>query len=304
MDSHNQARFDRLYNAHVEELRLSGKAASSLASYSFALTRLSRFVDRCPDDLSIEELRRYFTTLLAEHSWSLVKIERAAIRFFYQRILGVEMPWLGNIKPPSEVRIPDDLTRDDVARLIRETRDPSLRAFWLVTYTLGLRLGEALSLRVTDIDSTRMHVTIHAGKGRKDRRVILPQVTLQALRNHYRTHRHPVFLFPSPLHPNDPERHMSEQHVQAAFRKVLAGTGIRKRATIHSLRHAYATHLIELGLSLRAVQDQLGHVNLQTTARYVRISEAVLHESQARINVLADPLGALFPTAPKRRAEA
>jgi integrase/recombinase XerD len=158
--------------------------------------------------------------------------------------------------------------------------------FWLTAYSLGLRLGESLRLRVGDIDSARHQVHVRAGKGRKDRFVVLPALTLICLRRYWRDHRHPEFLFPGTAFGGMPAPGVMDRgSTQNAFSRVVADCGIRKQVSIHSLRHAYATHLIEVGLNLRGVQELLGHACSKTTARYKHMTDKCRDD---RVELFAD----------------
>ncbi len=186
MDAVNQSRFNQHFSNFVAALKLQGKTEMTIESCRFALTRRSTFFDCCPDDLSRNELFRYFSHLVDTR-----------IRCHYLLILGVEMPWIEHLKPPRHGPLPDVLSRAEVTRFIRETWAPRFRVLWLVLYSMGLRLGEALALRVGDIDAELMRVHIRNAKGGRDRYVILPALTLIELRRHWATHRHPEFIFPA-----------------------------------------------------------------------------------------------------------
>lgn len=296
MDAVNQSRFEQHYNNFVAALKLHGKAPKTIESYSFSLTRLSSFFDRCPDDLSRNELFRYFSHLHETRSWSLIKIERSAIRCYYLLVLGMEMPWIENLKPPKQSRLPDILSRAEVARLIRETRAQRFRLLWLVLYSMGLRLGEALSLRVGDIDAEHMRVHIRDAKGGKDRYVILPALTLLELRRHWTTHRNPEFIFPARA-AQDASTQLDHGTAQKAFAEVRATCGIQRKVSPHTLRHCYATHLIEAGLNVHSIQLQLGHTSPQTTSRYLHLTDTVRLDAQTHVDRIVAPLAAIFALA-------
>jgi integrase/recombinase XerD len=154
---------------------------------------------------------------------------------------------------------------------LQATRERRYQTFWWTTYSLGLRLGEALNLRIGDIDAGRGQVQIRNGKGHKDRFVVLPALTLACLRRYWREHRHPELLFPG--NGTSTIGVMDRGSTQTAFAPVIADCKIKKDVSIHSIRHAYATHLIEVGLNLRGVQELLGHSCPKTTARYVHMTD-------------------------------
>ncbi len=304
MDTDQQVRFDRLYDQHLRALKRHGKATKTVEAYGLAVRRLAGFVQRCPDDLSTDELNAYFEWLIDSRGWSTVKLDRNGIRFFYEQSLGQSMPWINMVQPPKIQALPDVLTIDEIARLIGCTRERRFRVFWLATYSMGLRLGEAMKLEVADIDSARMRVHVRLGKGNKDRFVILPAVTLEALRRWWTIHRHPSWVFPGqPGTPESPAtRLMDRSSIQRAFKRAAGDAGIRKHVSIHSLRHSYATHMVDAGLSLRGVQDQLGHASPTTTARYVRMTEVSHQQQDAVINGIVQRLTQTVQAAARARA--
>jgi site-specific recombinase XerD len=284
MDTQEKLRFDVLYQNHLTTLTLQGKATKTIDAYSRAVRRLAAFVDRCPDDVSVDELRSFFAALIKSHAWSTVKLDLNGLRFFYRYVLARELPWLDIVRPPKVQSLPDILTCEEVANIIHRTRDPQLQAFWFVTYSMGLRLGETLNLTVHDIDRQRRTLHIRHGKGRKDRFVILPDMTLRVLERLWREHRHPRRLFPAKASAGAADKVRHRGTVQRAFRRACQDAGINKRVSIHSLRHSYATHLIEAGLNLRSLQQQLGHADPNTTVRYVRLSERTQNNSAELID--------------------
>ena len=192
------------------------------------------------------------------------------------------------IKAPRVQSLPDVLTLEEIARTISSTRERRYQTFWWTAYSLGLRLGEALNLRVGDIDSARSQVHVRDGKGHKDRFVVLPSLTLACLRRYWREHRHTQWLFPGSA--SSTTGTMDRGSTQKAFSRVIADCKIRKKVSIHSLRHAYATHLIERGLNLRGVQELLGHACPKTTARYVHMTDKCRDDRRVLIDGLVAQL--------------
>ena len=188
---------NNLYQRHLKLLHLQGKAKKTIEAYSLAIRRLSKHFDCCPEKLTPEQLQDYFAQLVETHSWSTVKIDRLGIQFYWKHILHRDWDWINIVKPPKVKTIPDILTLTEIERLIGATRKLRYRVFLLVTYSMGLRLEEALSLQVSDIDAQRHLVHIRRGKGAKDRMVPLPDLTLLALRALWLKHRHPSWLFPN-----------------------------------------------------------------------------------------------------------
>lgn len=292
MNRKEKSRFESLYNKHLTALKLQGKADKTIEGYARAVRRLAEQCDCCPDKLSQDELSAHFANLVDTHSWSTVKIDRNGVAFFYRHVLAREMPWVDIVKPPLVSSLPDILSADEIARIIVRTESMCYRTFWFVTYSLGLRLSETLHLCVGDIDSDRMQVHVRLGKGKKDRFVYLPVLTLKSLRRLWASHRHPKFLFPGHPGPRGGACAdvMDRRGTQKAFARVVHDCAIHKKVSIHSLRHAYATRLVEAGLDLQSVQLLLGHSSAQTTARYVHITDNTRLNQADTVNHLVTEL--------------
>ena len=201
---------------------------------------------------------------------------------------------VGNIvKPPQKRVLPDILSVSEVERVINGTRELRYQTFLFTAYSMGLRLGEALQLEVGDIDSARGKVHIRQGKGRKDRFVLLPGASLDALRRYWATHRHPSLIFPTGRTTalrREATQVMDRSGLQKAFKVIVRSCGVNKRVTIHSLRHCYGAHLVEMGLNLRAIQQEMGHECPKTTALYTQLTD-VTHQNTGRmINRLVNRL--------------
>ncbi|APD47139.1 MULTISPECIES: site-specific integrase [unclassified Synechococcus] len=290
MDPAEQERFDGLFDANLQAMRLHGLRSKTIDSYSRTLRRVTGHFDRCPDDLSPSELKDYFAALLEQYSWSTIKVDLCSLQFFHRYVLDREMEWIKIIRPPRVHSLPDIPTREEVHRLINTVRKLRYRIVLLVIYSLGLRISEGLALEVSDIDGSQRRVHIRDGKGGKDRYVPMPALTLEAMRRFWTTHRHPRLLFPSPAGSQFIVRiasaPMDASGVQAALKAARLECGIEKRLTVHSLRHAYATHLLEQGMDLRLIQSLLGHSHSNTTARYAHITKVVRDHTGDRIETL------------------
>lgn len=289
MNTAQQKRFDSLYRKHLSALRRQGKANSTVDLYSRAVRRVTEYFDCPPDTLVLEQLEAYFESLVKTHSWSTVKVDRNGLQFFYQHVLKRDWAWVDIVKPPVTKTLPDVLTLKELERLINGTRERRYQTFILVCFSMGLRLGEALNIRVGDIDSERALLHIRQAKGNKDRRVILPQAALIALRAYWVTHRNPAWLFPRGRTPE--ERHQAKEPMdrggtQKSFKAIVTDVGIHKDITLHTLRHCYGTLLTDCGVSLRAIQEQMGHECPKTTALYTQLSTHTQNDTDKRINAL------------------
>lgn len=230
--------------------------------------------------------------MLSRYASNTVNVQVASLIFLYRHVLNRDVEWGKIIKQKSPQSLPDIPTREEVQFLINSVRTLRFRIFLFVVYNLGLRTTEGLRLEVGDVDGSQHRVHIRNSKGGKDRYVVLPEPTLQALRRFWMTHRHPRLLFPSPVfdaaRSRRPGACMDASSVQAAFRATIRESGIQKRLTIRSLRHAYATHLLELGMDMRLIQDLMGHEDSKTTARYAHITKMCRDHTTDRLQLLLE----------------
>lgn len=228
-------RFNELYQRHLRLLKLQGKSQKTIEAYSRAVRRITDYFDCCPDQLTLQQREEYFEQLVEHRSWSTVKIDRVGLQFFWKHVLNQDWQWVNIIKPPKIRTIPDILTIKEIENIIGATEKLRYRVFLLTTYSMGLRLEEALSVQVGDIDAERKKVHIRRGKGHKDRLVPLPDLTLEALRVLWATHRHPYLLFPnanaSSQTIQQATTHMDRGGAQKAMKVVVAQCGIKKKST-------------------------------------------------------------------------
>lgn len=291
MTPYQQRKFDSLYQQHLNALRRQGKSPSTIDVYARAVRRVATYFDRSPHALSFDELGQYFDWLISQRSWSTVKVDRNGLQFFYYHVLDKQWQWLDLVKPPQKHVLPDLLSRDEVLRIINATRELRYQVFILAAFSMGLRIGEVLGLRVRDIDAAHQQVHIRQAKGNKDRFVPLPAFTLQALRRLWTSHRNPQWLFPCGQRAADRSRAEIPMHrgsVQKAFRQIARDAGIQKAVSPHSLRHAYGACLVEVGLNLRAIQDAMGHASPLTTARYTQLTAPAQQNALAHISALVE----------------
>jgi integrase/recombinase XerD len=262
----------------LEDMQLRGLAARTQESYLAAVQQLALHFARSPDLISEEQLRQYFLYLRNDKRLApnTVNVALNAVKFLYVHTL--QRPWpLGDlVRPALPQKLPVVLSVEEVWRVLNQIRRPHYRVCLSVIYTCGLRLLEGVCLQVSQIDSARMQLHIRGAKGNKDRAVPLPEPTLLLLRAHWLTHRHPVWLFPrlnfatgQPAEANAP---MHESGLQKAFRHAVQEVGLNKPATVHSLRHSWATHLLERGVNLRLIQLWMGHTSPTTTAIYTHLT--------------------------------
>jgi site-specific recombinase XerD len=275
MKQEEQVLFEHYYKQHQQALLLQGLSKNTIDSYSRAVRRIAHYFDRCPHDLAISELKEYFAQLVQSHSWSTVKIDRVGLMFFYEHVLEKEWNWVKIVKPPQFQTLPQVLSIAEVQKILSCVRKPVYQTCLFTIYSLGLRLGEGIELQVSQIDGDRKRVLVRQAKGRKDREVPLPQITYRKLKKHWCTHRHATHLFPNlkSAHPRSEALFMDRGGLQSAMRLATKEAGISKKVGIHTLRHSYATHLLEAGVSLRYIQEYLGHASPKTTAIYTHLTK-------------------------------
>jgi len=268
----------------LEELQRRNYSPQTIRAYLRHVAVFAQHFHRSPDQLGAKHIRQFQLFLIQRQkvAWSTYNQIVAALRFFYARIL--KRPFLLSEIPFTRQpqRLPLILSRDEVARILEAPPHLKSRALLMTIYAAGLRRSEAARLRVSDIDSARMTITIYQGKGQRDRVVMLSPVLLETLRQYWRYHKPKQWLFPGAT-PNQP---ISGNDIFQVFQNAARRAGITKQLSPHSLRHSFATHLLEAGTDLRTIQMLLGHRSLRTTARY-------LHVSQHQPRAAASPLDSL-----------
>lgn len=268
----------------IDDLRLRNYSPRTVECYVAAVAHFAKHFGRSPDGLGPEEVRRYQLHLLQQRaSWSRFNQVVCALRFFYGTTLG--RPEVVTMIPYGKrpKTLPAVLSRDEVLRLFAAAPEGRERMLLRLTYACGLRAGEVTCLRIADIDSRRMVLLVRQGKGQKDRQVPLSPALLEELRAYWRRYRPADWLFAG----KGSSGHVHIGAVQRRCARLVRRLGFRKRVSLHTLRHSYATHLLEAGVDVVTLQRLLGHRDLQTTARY-------LHVSAQDLQRLASPLDALL----------
>lgn len=262
----------------LEDMQLRGLAVRTQESYLAAIQQLALHYRKSPELIAEEQLRQYFLYLRNEKRLapSTVNVALNALKFLYTYTLQRPWPFRDLIRPPLPQKLPVVLSVEEVWRVLDQIRLAHYRVCLSVIYSCGLRLLEGVRLQVTQIDSARRQLHIRGGKGNKDRAVPLPPKTLSLLRAHWLSHRNPVWLFPSPGSSGDQRTiataPMDERGLQKAFHHAVQEVGLNKPATVHSLRHSWATYLLERGVNLRLIQLWMGHTSPTTTAIYTHLT--------------------------------
>jgi integrase/recombinase XerD len=268
----------------LEDLQLRGLAPKTQQCYLDAVKHLAQHYRRAPDQISEEDLRQYFLFLINDKkvAESTLRIHLYGIRFFYEHTLQRPWPVFDLVRPRNIQKLPVVLSLREVRSLLALVDNTKARTCLQLIYACGLRLTEGTHLQVADIDPQRMLVRVHQGKGGKDRFVPLAPRMLELLRDYWRRTRPRPWVFPV-RHRSVP---LSSTALQKTFKAVVRQSGIPKDASIHTLRHSYATHLLERGVSLRVIQELLGHKSPRTTARYTHLTPPTLDVIHATINAL------------------
>ena len=266
------------YKESMRALQLAGMSEPTQKGYTRSVRMLVDFYDKSPDQVSEVELQDYFLHRKNVDKWAAatMRICYSGIKFFFINVLKRDWHTLELIHAKREQRLPTVLSLNEVWNILNAVRTPQNKAYLTAVYTCGLRLHEALFLQVTDIDAQRMRIHVHRGKGAKDRYVPLPESTLYLLRDYWKRHRNPLWIFPrlgrSGQESPKAARPMAKASVQGALRRVLKQLKIIKRVSIHTLRHSYATHLLEAGVNIRRIQQYLGHSSLNSTMVYLHLT--------------------------------
>jgi integrase/recombinase XerD len=270
----------------IEDMRLVGLSDGTQRVYLDAVRHLARRYHRSPGELTQEQVRAYFIELSRRGlAPSTVRVHLFALKFLYLNTLQRDWSLLKLYRIKKTKRLPVVLSRKEVWLLLDHLRRPDLRMCATLMYACGLRVSEAARLRIDDLDGKRMVVWVRQGKGDKDRQVPLPQRILQSLRQYWRERRPAQpWLFPDTTGKAPINRGVLNRAVRAARQE----SGLRKRASCHTLRHSYATHLLERGVDLRTIQGLLGHANIKSTIVYLHLTQGVMENVRQTINELID----------------
>lgn len=267
----------------IEDMTIRNLSPATQRSYVHAVTKFSRFFGRSPDQLGLEDVRTFQVHLVAGGmSWPALNQTVCALRFFYGVTLGqAALPErIAYAREPR--KLPVVLSADEVVHFLEAVPGLKSRTALTTAYAAGLRASEAVRLKICDIDSGRMVIRIEQGKGGKDRYAMLSTQLLTILRGYWRLARPQTWLFPG----RDESKPIDPQVLHAACRSACKAAGLSKRVTVHTLRHSFATHLLEAGTDIRIIQALLGHNNLSTTARYTQVADTTIRRTTSPLDRL------------------
>lgn len=267
----------------IQQMQLKGYSSNTMENYLQSITYLSKHYNQSPDELTTDQIRDFIQHNMVEkkHSQSGINQLISALKILFVQVLGREWDSVAIPRARKKFNLPVVLSRAEVERLLGVITNIKHRALLSVAYSAGLRVSELTGLKPADIDSGRMQIRVVQAKGNKDRYTLLSASALEQLRLHYKLYRPSVWLFETRKGVA-----ISNRTVQQVFQKALGKAGITKEVSVHALRHSFATHLMEQGVSLAIIQQLLGHKSLRTTSIY-------LHVQQYALNTVKSPLDSL-----------
>ena len=284
----NQGSLERILKEVLEKMReqlkLKGYSLKTQKAYLGQVRRFLSFYGRGPEELGNEEVRKYLLYLLEEgtNSHSYVNQSLSSIKFLYNEVLNQYGITFDIPRPKKEFKLPEILSQQEVYKILNALENPKHRAILFLTYSAGLRVGEIVRLSMEDIDTDRMLIHVRQGKGRKDRYTVLSQIALDIIKDYISRYAPEKWLFPG----DKPGQHLTERTVQRVFENARNKAGIKKDVSIHSLRHSFATHLLEGGTDLRYIQELLGHNSSKSTEIYTHVTQKSIRKIQSPLDRL------------------
>jgi len=267
----------------IDDMKMRNMSPNTQNIYISAVARFSAYHRRSPDKLGLEDIRNYHLHLVSRNlKPTTINPIMGALRFFYGKTLGQkdivdEIPYARRADS-----LPAVLSREEVERFLKTVRNLKMRTAFITIYAAGLRVSELVALTSRDIDSTRMVIAVRHGKGGKDRYVMLSEQLLGILRDYWKRTKPTHWLFPGP----DPLQPVTTRSLQRVFHDTAEAAGLDKNVTVHTLRHSFATHLLEQKVDIRVIQGLLGHRNINSTTRYTRVAVDTIRQIQSPLELL------------------
>jgi site-specific recombinase XerD len=271
----------------IDDMKLRRFAQKTQDAYVSAVAELAKYYKQSPDLLDKERIQKYLLHLMEERhlAWSTCNVAVAGMRFFYTQTLGRDSMHLGIPPMKSQTKLPEIFSFEEIERLLKCASSTKNRVLLMTTYAAGLRVGEVVNLKLSDIDSSRMTIRVSQGKGNKDRYTILSSRLLTELRAYYRQYKPPLWLF----YGSYTGAQMSIGTAQTMYYTAKERAGITKKGGIHTLRHCFATHLLEAGVDLRTIQSLMGHASIITTMGYLRVTSKKLAATKSPLDLIETP---------------
>lgn len=278
----------KLRSRMIEDMRIRNLSENTEKRYLQRVTQFAKYFRKSPAHLGMEDVRTYQVYLTKEKglSWSTINVTVSALRFLYRVTLKRKWDFDRITLPKKETRLPVVLSREEVTIFFKSVESKKHLVILLTAYSAGLRISEVTRLKIDDIDSSRMVIRVDQGKGSKDRYVMLSPRLLDTLREYWKVYRPKQWLFPGQggNHPISPST------VRAVCQKAWRNSGLKKRVTPHTLRHSFATHLLEAGEDIRKIQVLLGHKSPVSTARYTHVAAHNIHRTSSPLDSLPSTL--------------
>jgi site-specific recombinase XerD len=272
---------NHLPSEYIETLKLKNYSESTIQTYRLHFQRfLKYYINTKLENITHEQIRQYLLYLVNERKYSTSAQNQAinSIKFYYEKVLGKPVEKYYVPRPRKEKKLPEVLSEEEVTKILKQIKNLKHKCIIYLIYSAGLRLTEVVHLKISDIQSDRKQIFIRSAKGNKDRYVLLSDSILILLREYYKKYNPKVWLFEG-----KPSEQYSRRSIQTIFKRAVQNSGINKNSTIHTLRHSFATHLLEHGTDLRYIQELLGHKSSRTTEIYT-------HVTQTAKNKIVSPL--------------
>ena len=255
---------------YIETLKLKNYSDPTIKSYRLHFKRFLNYYNGTKlEDINYEQIRKYLLYLVEEKKYSTSAQNQAinSIKFYYEKVLGKPVEKYYVPRPRKEKKLPEVLSEEEVTKILKQIKNLKHKCIIYLIYSAGLRLTEVVHLKISDIQSDRKQIFIRSAKGNKDRYALLSDIILEMLREYYQIYKPRIWLFEG-----KPGEQYSGRSIQIIFKRAVKNSGIIKHATIHTLRHSFATHLLEHGTDLRYIQELLGHKSSKTTEIYTHIT--------------------------------
>jgi len=271
----------------IDDMKVRRLSLKTQGLYVSAVAGLAKHYNQSPDLLDKDKIQAYLLYLMEDRelAWSTCNVAVAGMRFFYTQTLGWDSMRLGIPPMKTQKKLPEIFSFDEIERLLKCASNLKNRAVLMTTYAAGLRVSEVVSLQLSDIDSKRMTIRVRQGKGNKDRYTILSERLLAELRAYYREYKPPFWLF----YGTYTNEQMSIGTAQTVYYNTKDRAGIKKEGGIHTLRHCFATHLLEAGVDLRTIQSLMGHTSIITTMGYLRVTSKQLAATRSPLDLIETP---------------
>lgn len=271
----------------VKAMQLRGFSPRTQEAYVRAVAGLAKHYHTSPDRLEAPQIQEYLRYLMVERglAWPTCNVAVAGLRFLYRHVLGWEEARFSIPRRRTETKLPEILSRPELQRLFAAAHSPKHRALLMTAYGAGLRVSELVALQLRDIDSGRMVILVRQGKGAKDRYTLLSQRLLEELRSYWRRYRPEPWLFAG----HKPGTHFARESAKKVYYQAKLVAQIDKPGGIHTLRHSFATHLLEAGVDVRTIQQLLGHKSITTTMRYLQVTRPHIGSTESPLDLLQIP---------------